>query len=323
MPKLRQNIVTGDWVVISPERSKRPEDYITEASPKHGIPDDCPFCVSKNNAYRFSIKEAETDNIYVIPNKYPAFSKEDALVLEGNEFYNDTKSVGGHEVIILKDHEQDIYDDGQAIVSELIGVYKHRLNFYEQDPAVQYSMIIHNHGPEAAASIDHPHSQLFASPIVPSYVEKEILGSKKYFEENQRCVFCDINKTEKGSNRRIIYENSSFLVYTFFAARFPFEYWIVPKAHLARFEKIDARLQEDLADAMHAAMGKLNKALNYPPFNYWIHTLSQRAAEGDEHYHWHLEVAPRVSKFGGYEMGSGMVIDVVSPEVAANFLKNA
>jgi UDPglucose--hexose-1-phosphate uridylyltransferase len=164
--------VTGDWVVISPERSKRPEDYVTAAAPKRGIPVDCPFCVENNKAYLTSIKEAETENIYVITNKYPAFVKDDSVISEGDGFYQDTKSIGAHEVIIIKNHDQEIYADGVAIIDELIGVYKSRYKHYSEDPVNEYTMIIHNNGPEAGASIEHPHSQLFSSAVM---VVKSIL----------------------------------------------------------------------------------------------------------------------------------------------------
>lgn len=323
MSKLRQNIINGDWVVISPERSKRPEDYVMAASAKRGIPKDCPFCLQNNDAYRFSIKEAETKNVYVIPNKYPAFTKQDSVIDEGDGFYENTKSIGGHEVIVLKDHLQDIYDDGIDTIDELIGVYRNRYNFYNQDPIVEYTMLIHNHGPEAAASIEHPHSQLFASAILPSYIEKELQGSQKYFSQSHQCVFCRMLEVEKENAQRVIYENDEFLVFTFFASRFPFEMWIVPKTHQANFEKISSAGQKQLADALYHALNKLNKSLNNPPFNFWIHTLPHHHEEDSVYYHWHLEIAPRVSKFGGYEMGSGTVIDVVSPEVAAQFLRKA
>jgi len=321
MSKLRQNIITSDWVVISPERSKRPEDYVMAAAPKRGIPADCPFCIKNNNAYQFSIKEAETNNIYVIPNKYPAFKKVETIISEGDGFYEDTKSVGGHEVIIIKDHEREIYSNGKEIINELIGVYLSRYKYYDQDPVIEYTMIIHNHGPEAAASIEHPHSQLFASAILPNYIEKELSGANKYYRDTKKCVFCEMVKFEKEVDHRLVYENEEFLVFTFFASRFPFEMWVVPKKHQAKFENIDQNMQNELADAMHNAISKLNRGLNNPPFNFWIHTLPHHHQDDNDYYHWHIEIAPRVSKFGGYEMGSGIVIDVVSPEVAAAFLK--
>ena len=323
MPKLRQNIVTGDWVVISPERSKRPEDYVAASGPKRGIPADCPFCVQNDIAYPTRVKDAETDNIYVITNKYPAFVKEDSIISEGDEFYQDTKSIGAHEVIIVKQHDQEVFEDGKEIINELIGVYKSRYLHYDQDPVNEYTMIIHNHGPEAGASIEHPHSQLFSSAIMPCYVQKELEGSQKYFTENQKCVFCEMTRVEKQNGHRLVYENDGFVVFTFFAARFPFEMWVLPKRHASNFERISPELQEQLAEALHEAISKLNKALNFPPFNYWIHTTPHHSEEAVDYYHWHIEIAPRVSKFGGYELGSGVIIDVVSPEVAAEFLRKA
>ncbi len=313
--------MTSEWVVISPERSKRPEDYVMAAAPKHGIPADCPFCIDNANAYQFSIKEAETENIYVIPNKYPAFVHDDSIISEGDGFYEDTKSIGGHEVMVIKKHDQDIFDDGKAIIEELIGVYQSRYLHYAEDPTNEYTMIIHNHGPESGASIEHPHSQLFSSAVMPSYIKRELDGAKKYFDENQKCVFCEINREEKESGYRLVYENDQFMVYTFFASRFPFEMWISPKKHQSNFEKINDEEKKLLAEALHHAIKKLNKALNFPPFNFWIHTNPHHQEETSEFYHWHIEIAPRVSKFGGYELGSGTVIDVVSPEIAAQFLK--
>jgi len=156
---------------------------------------------------------------------------------------------------------------------------------------------------------------------LPSYVQQELEGSKKYYEENGKCVFCEILRVEKENNGRIIYENEHFMVFTFFAARFPFEMWVMPKKHEPNFEQMSSETQDSLADAMQNAIKKLNKTLNFPSFNYWVHTAPHRQAGVCDHYHWHVEIAPRVSSFGGYELGSGVVIDVVSPEAAAAFLK--
>jgi len=193
MPKLRQNIITGEWVVISPERSRRPEDFVTASSVKKMlVPEDCPFCVDHEKSYLSSIKEAETENIYVIPNKYPAFVESEGIVSEGDGFYYDTKSLGGHEVVVLKDHMTDIYEGGQRLLRELIDVYIERYKFYGRNPIIENTMIIHNHGPEAGASIEHPHSQLFASSVIPSYVSRELEGSKKYYAQEEKCIFCNV-----------------------------------------------------------------------------------------------------------------------------------
>lgn len=322
MPKLRQNIVTGEWVVIAPERAKRPEDFVMAAAPKRPLEANCPFCLSSpDSSYQFSVKDAETENTYTIPNKFPAFSKTDGIILEGGELYSSSKSIGGHEVIIIKDHQKDVYEGGWELMAELFGVYQNRFLHYQKDPTIEYAMPIHNHGPEAAASIEHPHSQFFASSILPNLAEKEIKGAKSFFEDKGKCVFCAMIEQEKTEQVRIVAENDDFIAFTFFASRFPFEMWVLPKVHSANFEQINGSLLENLAKIVYDCIAKLNRAIKHPPFNWWIHTGPTKKDHLDDFYHWHLEIAPRVSKFGGYEMGSGMVIDVVSPELAADFLR--
>ena len=331
MAKLRQNIVTGEWVVIAPERAKRPEDFVMAAAPKRHLDGGCPFCLpagrqgleNPQSAYRFSLKEAETEHIYSIPNKYPAFTTEDDVISESGDLYFSTKSLGGHEVIVVKDHQTEIYEGGWELLAELFGVYQNRYHFYQQDPVIEYAMPIHNLGPEAAASIEHPHSQFFASSIIPNYVEKELAGSRKFFQDENQCVFCAIIAEERKQQVRLVAENEDFLAFTFFAARFPFEMWVLPKKHATFFEEISKGEIENLAKIIYDCLSKLNAALKFPPFNWWIHTGPTKKNHLGDFYHWHMEIAPRVSKFGGYEMGSGIVIDVVSPELAAGFLKKA
>lgn len=325
MAKLRQNIVTGKWVVIAPERAKRPEDFVMAAAPKRHLDAQCPFCLQNpNSAYQYSIKEAETANVYTIPNKYPAFNSSDQEIInESHELYFSTKSVGAHEVIILKDHQKEIYEGGWQMLAELFGVYKNRYLYYQKNALIEYAMPIHNLGPEAAASIEHPHSQFFASSIIPNLVEDELIGSKKFFLDKKQCVFCAMILEEKKQNCRVVAENEDFIAFTFFAARFPFEMWVMPKKHTGTFEEISARELENMGKIIYDCLTKLNSALKFPPFNWWIHTNPTKKDHLDDYYHWHMEIAPRVSKFGGYEMGSGIVIDVVSPELAAQFLKKA
>ncbi len=322
MSKLRQNIVTGKWVVIAPERAKRPEDFVMAAAPKRHIDEKCPFCLTNpQSAYQYSIKEVETDHIYVIPNKYPAFVKDEEVISESGDLYFSTKAVGGHEVIVIKNHETEIYEGGWQLLNELFGVYQNRYLHFQKDPVIEYAMPIHNLGPEAAASIEHPHSQFFASSIIPNQVEDEMIGAKNFLLDKKECVFCAMIREEQKQKIRVVAENEDFIGFTFFAARFPFEMWILPKKHQSFFEKISAGERENMAKLVYELVSSLNKTLRFPPFNWWIHTGPTKKDHVEDYFHWHMEIAPRVSKFGGYEMGSGIVIDVVSPELAAQFLK--
>jgi len=320
MPNLRQNIITGEWVVIAPERAKRPEDFVIEKKEKtKEMPKDCPFCVP-GPAYQTKI--IETPNIYVIPNKFPSFIPEDAILEQGGDLYPSYKALGYHEVVILKNHLVDLQDISVAVMDELFYLYQERIKKHLQDAAVEYSMVIQNHGEDSGASIGHPHSQIFASSILPTYISREFKGAKKYFREHKNCVFCDLVKFEKEKAARIVLENNTYIAFCFFAARFPFEIWILPKNHQNYFEQIGKSLRIGLAQIMSSILKLLDRKLHDPAYNFFIHTSPPEEYGGKEFYHWHIEITPRLSKYGGYELGSGTIIDIVSPEKAAWFFNN-
>lgn len=324
MPKLRQNIITGDWVVISPERAKRPEDFVVEKrEAKHQSKKDCPFCPPDGAAYKTKIKGAETKNLYVLPNKFPAFVDQDEVIEEGGDFYPSYKSLGAHEVISFEDHNIELPELKSSTLVELFDMYRQRMVYHQKNSVIEYIMAIHNYGAEAGASIDHPHSQLFASSIIPTYVAKELYGSRQFYKNNKECVFCRLIEEEAAAEVRIIFENSSFLAFTFFAARFPFEVWVLPKKHSARYEIITSNELKEFVEVFLTVMKKISKGLNEPPYNYFIHTAPAKVGHHSIYYHWHLEICPRLSKYGAYEIGSDVMIDVVSPESAAKFLRRS
>jgi len=313
--------VTNEWVVISPERSKRPEDYV-HSDDKKDDGSDCPFCPG-GAALQTVVHNAGTQNVFVIPNKYPAFgSFDDRVISEGEEFYFSTPSRGAHEVIIFKPHKMSFGEMPIGLIREIFETYKKRLDFYENNPEVEHAMIIHNHGKQAGASIAHPHSQLMASSVVPPIIKKELDGTRDYWLKTGGCVFCDILRNEENADVRVVYQNKYFLAVTAFAARFPFETWVIPYEHKANFSDIDETEIEALADVMKHILGKLDQKLINPDFNFWIHSIPYRQIQANPYYHWHLEIAPRLSTYGGYELGAGLVVDVVSPESAARFLKD-
>ncbi|MDD3774111.1 MAG: galactose-1-phosphate uridylyltransferase [Patescibacteria group bacterium] len=320
MPNLRQNIITGDWVVIAPERAKRPEDFVQEKTLKKDVLKDCPFCVPNGSAYKTRI--AEIEDVYVIPNQFPAFVPEDAVYEQGGALYPAFKSLGYHEVVILKDHKVDLENLSKNVWDELLYIYQKRLQFHYANPAVEYSLVMHNHGENAGASIEHPHSQILATSVMPSYVAKELLGSKDYFKKNQRCIFCDLVKAELGHQERLIFENDDFVAFCAYAARFPFEIWVLPKKHLSDFAQISKSERLNLGEILGRIFRALNSKINDPDYNFFIHTAPPRQGNPSDYYHWHLEIVPRLTKLGGFELGTSDFIDVVSPEKAAFFLKS-
>ncbi len=325
VPELRQNIITGDWVVIAPERAKRPSDFITSDTIKTQNKGTCPFCIDKSE-YKRRIKRFDTKNIWVIENKYPAFIEVAAKDIirsykVENDFYRARPSTGGHDVVVIKDHDIDMPKFTRQIWYELLLTFSARYKYFDENCNVAYTMPIYNHNQAAGASIEHPHAQIFASNIIPNLISKEVHHTEKYFEHNGSCAFCDLIKHEQKFKKRIIFENSNFIAFTFYAARFPFEIWILPKNHASKFENETKSLYLSLSECLIDVFGKLDSTLNDPPVNFFFHTTPNTITNSD-YYHWHIEIAPRVTGYGGYEMGSGNVINVVSPEQTAYYLKD-
>lgn len=328
MPQLRQNIITGDWVVIAPERAKRPQDFVIPKSVTVSDKKKCPFCIdSEGYNSNEKIRGTATKNVYVIENKYPAFvDKEDESSLRSfypeKGFYRERPSVGKHEVVVLKDHDTPLPHLTNEVAIELFEVIRDRYISIHEKQDVASIMPIYNHGAESGASIDHPHAQIFASGVIANTVGKEMAGANRYYGINGNCVFCDTIQHELKEKSRVVYQNKNFLATTFYAARFPFETWIYPKNHESEFEKTSKESMKDFVDCLMETLRKLDKTLENPPFNLYIHTLPT-IEQNSESFHWHLEIIPRVSNFGGFELGSEVIIDVMAPEDAAEYLRKS
>lgn len=311
-------------MVIAPERVKRPNDYVTADTVRHQAKEACVFCGEKKE-YTKRLKKFGSKNIWVIPNKFPAFiEKDDGFSARSykveDDFYRGRPSTGGHDVVVVKDHDTSLPNFSKTIWVEMLETIKKRYIYFNHERDVEYSMAIYNHGREAGASIEHPHAQIFASNIIPNIISHEIHHTEKYFEHNGACVFCDLIHHEKKFADRVLYENRDFIAFTFYAARFPFEVWILPKVHQSRFEEESSAKFATLAESLMDVFTKLTKCLNDPPVNLFIHNIPNTITETD-YYHWHIEIAPRITGYGGFEMGSGTIIDVFSPERAAKFLR--
>ncbi len=323
MPQLRQNIITGDWVVIAPERAKRPSDFAQPDHEKKPAGADCPFC-PESPAQKNRYPGEDTAKTFTIPNKFAAFLEDGQHEVRSytpeEGFYTVKPAVGGHDVVVIKEHDTDLFNFDQATFTDLFTAIAKRYRHFRDNPAVEYVMAIYNHGPAAGASLDHPHAQIFASSIVPNHITKELHGSEQYYELNGRCVFCDMIVHEKREDVRVLAENEQFILFTFFAARFPFEIWLMPKEHQSSFEDLTKSQTTAMAELMEVGFKMLDTTLKNPSLNWFIHSLPTTTQSAD-HYHWHLEIAPRLSLYAGYELGSGVIIDVVSPEKAAEFLR--
>ncbi len=161
---------------------------------------------------------------------------------------------------------------------------------------------------------------MIALPILPKRLTEELAGSKKYYSYKERCVYCDIVAQEEWTKTRIVCENDGFVALAPFAARFPFETWILPRAHHSSFEAMDEDMRPQLAEVLKETLMRVNSALGSPPYNFIVHTAP--SGETDlRYYHWHIEIMPKLTKVAGFEWGSGFYINPVPPEEAARYLR--
>jgi UDPglucose--hexose-1-phosphate uridylyltransferase len=328
MPELRKDPVVGRWVIMSTERSKRPTDFSKPREDKRGGP--CVFCASMERqtppevlSYRDhgSAPNEPGWRVRAVPNKFPALRIEGPLGRRGDGLYDLMNGIGAHEVVIeTPDHDRGMADLELHQIEEVLWAYRDRVLDLARDERFRYVIIFKNHGADAGASLEHPHSQLIALPILPLSVQQELRGAKDYYELKERCIFCDIASQEMQDRRRLVLENDNFIVSSPFAARFPFELLIIPKAHSSHFELATASEYRALAQSLKATLGALKASLSDPPFNYIIHSAPLREAES-KHYHWHLEITPALTKVAGFEVGTGFYINPVPPEDAAAHLR--
>lgn len=187
---------------------------------------------------------------------------------------------------------------------------------------VSLHLDLQNRGEQAGASLEHPHSQLIATPIVPKRAQEEVDGAKAYFDYKDRCIYCDIIRQELQQEIRVIAQNDEFVAIAPFASRFPFETWILPRSHEPFFQDTQKQSMVSCSRILKEVLGKMDQVLINPPYNYLIHSSPLQETEVD-HYHWHIEIMPTLVKVAGFEWGTGFYINPVLPEDAARYLREA
>lgn len=328
MPDLRKDPIVGRWVIVAKSRAKRPHDFESTSSMRSG--GYCPFCAGNEDAtpgeiiaYRNTGSTANREGwrVRVVPNKFPALEIEGELNKRGEGIYDMMRGVGAHEVIIESpEHLVSTSDLTEENLREVFWVYRDRMVDLKKDARLVYGMLFKNVGSAAGASLEHTHSQLIVTPIVPISVQEEMTGSLEFFNYRGRCVFCDMVQQELATEKRIVLDAPGFVAFCPFASRFPFETWVLPKPHSSHYENIQKNGVEELAHVMKQVIGKIEMALDRPAYNYIIHTAPFDTQELG-HYHWHIEIIPRLTKTAGFEWGTGFYINPVPPEEAATFLR--
>lgn len=323
--ELRQDIVSGDWVVIATGRAKRPDDFasIERVVDDKGI-ENCPFEDPIGTGQEKDVlvyHKSDGDwTLRVFPNKYPAFSQGGLTRQISEGPYVAMPGMGYHELVVTRDHYRQLAIMDSMEIAEVFDAYQDRYLDLMNKKNVKYIAIFHNHGKESGASISHPHSQLMAIPVVAPYIKLELDGAQKYYKSNKHCVFCVMAEYESEEKKRVVFENDDFIAFCPFASRAAFEVHVMPKKHSPYFERITDKQKMQLAEVFSKALGAIYVGLNDPPYNFYIHSAP---CDGKDypHFHWHIEILPHSATWAGFELETGIEISTLQPEVAAEYLR--
>jgi UDPglucose--hexose-1-phosphate uridylyltransferase len=331
MPEFRKDPVVERWVIIAGERAQRPQPAPERApTTEIGV---CPFCAGNESKTPPAVLVLAGDNaptsdnagwsVRIVPNKYPALIDYGRPAPPSGDLYQSTNATGVHEVIIeCPNHLTDIAVLSESDIEQILHAYRERMLYMRRDPRWRYALIYKNQGSAAGATLLHSHSQITALPMVPKEALEEFEAAKKHYLSTGRCIYCKILQRERETNARMIAENEEFVVFCPFASRVAGEAWILPKRHESSFDagaKVDLNA---LARSLRDLLRRLALRFHQPDFNYFIHSNPLQEAE-NPYYHWHLEILPKLQHAAGFEWGSGLYMNSLTPEDAARLLRDA
>lgn len=329
MSELRKDPVTGRWVIIAAAREKRPRHFTDTHDSARTEP--CPFCAGNESltppeVWSHRETDAQRDSpgwrVRVVPNKYPALQDGGTWRGYNDGIYESWNALGVHEVIIESPAHvvnMGTLDENQFV--HVLQAYCDRMRELQNDRRWRYLLVYKNQGDRAGATLEHVHSQLVALPAVPREAIGELTGAKRHYESTGRCIYCSMIQRESQLGERLVSLSDSFIAFCPFAPRFPYEVWVLPKNHAAAFTECCGSDIVALASTLRAVIRRLNRALDNPPFNYFIHSMPVHET-ATSHYHWHLEILPQLARAAGFEWGSGAHMTSVAPEGAARLLRD-
>ncbi|NVM53015.1 MAG: galactose-1-phosphate uridylyltransferase [Candidatus Helarchaeota archaeon] len=331
MPELRQNPATKEWVIFAPQRKKRPDDFKCTLNIKDqpSYKSNCPFCpgnehMTPGELLSFRSEQDDTWEIRAVPNKFPALIPDGSYTRKKlSDFYRKMgEAIGKHEIVIETPiHNTTIGLMPDKQVKKILIAYKERyLDLCKEGHKLV--TIFRNFGEAAGTSLEHPHSQIIATPVVPNSIRYPIEEATRYYDDTGGCVYCDMINQELNAQERIVIQGKKFIVFEPFAARMAYETWIMPVSHAASFGSINSEELDELARLLNRFLKIFSDKLKNPAYNYMIQSIPCNS-ERNLFYHWSLVILPRLVKFAGFELGSGMHINNMLPEECAAILRES
>ena len=327
--EFRQDLVSGEWVLLATGRSKKSVASRKSVEEAYQDKEKCPFedLQESGQIVLWTYPDEKNWEVAVIKNKFPAVSQ--GLCGPESTYgpFKIQNAAGSHDVVVYRDHDRSIYDFSISNFINMSRVYKKRFTeLAEKADCMKYILIFHNHGSEAGASLYHPHSQIITTPILPPDVFHSVSGSFRYYKEHKKRVYSELLEWEQKERKRIVYENKEFIVFCPYVSKYPYEMRIFSKESHAHFNQMPDNSDEFFADALYTAIQKMKTVLGKPPFNMFIHTApltDEFGVNTHEYYHWHTEIVPHLKIDAGFEIGTGIEINVVDPDEAAELLRGA
>jgi UDPglucose--hexose-1-phosphate uridylyltransferase len=340
-------IVPSESVLVATARGLRPKKA-EERAPRdtRAHVDTCPFCPGNEHMTPPVIATYPDEKnwaVRIVENLYPVLGDDRANPNLTLGLQQTIDGYGRHEVLI--DHNRHgiaIHEMSEPHLALLFGAYRDRMEqLYQSNPRLRYVLLFKNFGPAAGASIAHTHSQLIATPVIPDNVQMEVVNSRAFYNKHQHCIFCSlidealtfeatIYDRESGEIRRkinvgqyVIERGKKFIAIKPFASRYEWEVHILPLQHQSEFLRTSKEDLDDLARVMRRTMARLDAVLGGAQYNYFLHSLPHDPSCEDcaPSYHWHIEITPRTSIPTGFELGSGLFVNTVAPETAAEKLR--
>ncbi len=320
MSQLRLDPLTGRWVVITAARGERPNAFLERTVPLENEHGRCPFCPGHEADTPPAVSVYEHDGewlVRVIPNLYPAFTGRAPMAVTNlGPVYMEAPASGSHEVLIFSPEHKDGWADLSAShVSLVMKAISERMTAHGEDPGLRYSQLIINFGREAGASVEHPHAQLLSMPFVPRELMEEQGGFARF---RGNCIMCATVESEEWAGLRLVFRNDDVVVFCPYWSGTPYEMLIVPRSHEAHVNGTSPEQLEAVGMAVQTALLSLRDAVGDVAYNIVFHTAPFRSASD---FHWHVHVLPKITTPAGFELGTGVPINVVAPETAANELR--
>jgi UDPglucose--hexose-1-phosphate uridylyltransferase len=320
MSQLRLNPLTGRWVTVAVDRENRPGDLTSRQLPVQADPSlPCPFCRGNEESSPPALETYDRHGewvVRVVPNRYPAFDGDEPLKVHNlGPVFTQAAASGIHEVLVFSPEHEASWadlDDAQAAVT--MAAIRDRMEMHARRPQIRYTQVIVNHGREAGASLDHPHGQLLGIPFVPGEIAEEEAGFRRF---EGSCLLCTTLEAEEAAGHRVVYADERVVVVCPYWSGTPYEMLVLPRVHDVHVTDAVPADVAAVGRAMRRVLASLRGCLGSVAYNVVFHTAPHRHAGP---YHWHVHVLPRVTSVAGFEQGTGVMIDIVAPEIAAKHL---